>query len=123
MATCLPCIPRQMRTLLTVTAVIEAATGLALIAMPAIVVRLLVGAPLQTYSGVVLGRIAGAALFALGVACWFARYDAKISAARWFVGAMFIYNLCATVILGVAGICVAADRHRLRGRRWFFTRP
>ena len=93
-----------MKRLLTVTAVIEAATGLALIAMPSIFVRLLLGSPLGTYDAVVLGRITGAALFALGVACWLARYDAKSSAARWLVSAMFVYNLCATVILGVGGI-------------------
>jgi quinol-cytochrome oxidoreductase complex cytochrome b subunit len=55
-------------------------------------------------AGIPLGRVAGVALLSLGVACWLARYDAKSNAARWLVGAMFIYNLCTTVILGVAGI-------------------
>lgn len=93
-----------MKPLLTLTAIIEAATGLALIAMPSIFIRLLLGSPLGSYDAVVLGRVAGAALFALGVACWLARYDAQSGVARVLVSAMFIYNLCATVILGVAGI-------------------
>jgi hypothetical protein len=65
-----------MKRLLTLTAIIEAGTGLALIAMPSIVVRLLLGSPLQTYDAVTLGRVAGAALLALGVACWLAQHDA-----------------------------------------------
>ena len=53
---------------LTLTATIEAATGLALIAVPAIVVRLLLGAEISRAS-IPLGRVTGAALLALGVAC------------------------------------------------------
>ena len=93
-----------MKRLLTLTAIIEGVTGLALIAMPSIVVRLLLGSPLQTYDAVTLGRVAGAALFALGVACWLAQHDAQSGAARGLVSAMFLYNLCTVVILGIAGI-------------------
>ena len=92
-----------MKRLLTFTAIIEAATGLGLIAMPFVVVRLLLGAEISGAS-IVLGRVAGAALFALGVACWLARDDAQSCAARGLVSAMFLYNFCAVVILGVAGI-------------------
>jgi len=59
----------MMKRFLTLTAIIEAATGLALIAVPAIVVRLLLGAEISGAS-MPLGRVAGAALLALGVAGW-----------------------------------------------------
>ena len=92
-----------MNRLLKLTAIIEAATGLGLIAVPAIVVRLLLGAEISGAS-VPLGRVAGTALLALGVACWLAHYDAQSRAARGLVRAMVLYNLGATIILGVAGI-------------------
>src|SRR6059036_2560794 len=93
-----------MNQLLKLTAIIEAATGLALIAVPAIVVRLLLGSPLDTSAAVMLGRVAGAALLALGVACWLARDDTQSRAARGLVVAMLMYNLVATALLAFAGI-------------------
>ena len=100
---CLPFALDMMKRFLTLTAVIEAATGLALIAVPAIVVRLLLGAEISGAS-IPLGRVAGAALLALGVACWLARDDTQSRAARGLVVAMLIYNLIATAVLAFAGI-------------------
>jgi hypothetical protein len=93
-----------MSRLLKLTALIEAATGFGLIVIPSVVVRLLLGSPLDTSAAVTLGRVAGAALLALGVACWLAQYDAQSCAARGLVSAMVLYNLGAVVILGAAGI-------------------
>jgi len=92
-----------MKRLLSLTAVIEAAAGLALLAAPSFVVRLLLGGEISGV-GIPLGRVAGAALFALGVACGLAHYDAQSCAARGLVSAMVLYNLGAVVILGAAGI-------------------
>jgi hypothetical protein len=92
-----------MSRLLTLTALIEGATGLALIAVPAIVVRLLLGAEISGAS-IPLGRVAGAALLALGVACWLARDDTQSRAARGLFVAMLIYNIAATAVLAFAGI-------------------
>ena len=57
-----------MKKVLTIAAVAEAATGLALIVVPSLVGRLLLGAD---FSGVAnpVARVAGFALLALGVAC------------------------------------------------------
>jgi len=93
----------MMKRFHTLTAIIEAATGLALIAVPAIVVRLLLGAEISGAS-IPLGRVAGAALLALGVACWLARDDTQSRAARGLVVAMLMYNIPATAILAFAGI-------------------
>ena len=92
-----------MSRLLKLTAILEAATGLALIAVPAIVVRLLLGAKISGAS-IPLGRLAGAALLALGVACWLARGDTQSRAARGLIVAMLIYNVVATAVLAFAGI-------------------
>ncbi len=92
-----------MNRLLKLTAIIEAATGLGLIAVPAIVVRLLLDAEMSGAT-IPLGRVAGVALLALGVACWLARDDTQSRAARGLVRAMMLYNLGAVIILGSAGL-------------------
>jgi len=76
-----------MRRLLTLTALIETPTGLALLAVPTVVVRLLLGAEVSGPS-ITLGRVAGIALLALGVACWLASYDTQSCAARGVASAM-----------------------------------
>ena len=93
----------MMKCFLKLTAILKAATGLALIAAPAIVVRLLLGAEISGAS-IPLGRVAGAALLALGVACWLARDDTQSRATRGLVVAMLMYNLVATAVLAFAGI-------------------
>ena len=58
-----------MKKLLTLAAIGEAATGLALLVVPSLVGRLLFGAEFSGAS-VVIGRVTGIALIALGIACW-----------------------------------------------------
>jgi hypothetical protein len=93
-----------MKRLLTLTAIIEVATGLGLVAVPSVVVRLLLGSPLDTSAAVVLGRVAGAALLALGVACWLARGDTQSRATRGLVVAMLLYNVTVAAALAFAGL-------------------
>lgn len=93
-----------MKRLLIVTTMIEVGAGLALLVVPSAAVALLLGSPLDTPAALTLGRVAGAALLALGVACWLAQYDAQSCAARGLVSAMLLYNLGTVVILGAAGI-------------------
>lgn len=92
-----------MKLLLKLTALIEAATGLALIAVPAFVIRLLLGSELLG-AGIPLGRLTGVALLAIGIACWLASSDTQSCAARGVVSAMVLYNLGAVLILGGAGL-------------------
>jgi hypothetical protein len=93
-----------MKRLLIVTAVIEVGAGLAFLSCPSAAAVLLLGSSLDTTAGLTVGRVAGAALLALGVACWLAQYDAQSCAARGSVSAMVLYNLGAVVILGTAGV-------------------
>ena len=98
-----------MRTLLIVTAVIEAGAGLALLVLPSAAVALLFGAALDTPAAVAAGRVAGAALLALGFACWLARQDGQSRAAAGLVAAMLLYNTAAVAILAYAGIGSGLD--------------
>jgi hypothetical protein len=54
---------------LSVAAVAEVATGMALLVVPSLVVRLLLGAELAGVS-IPVARVTGIALLALGVCCW-----------------------------------------------------
>ncbi len=58
-----------MKKVLTLAAVVEAATGLALIILPSLIGRLLFG---TEFTGVAnpAARVTGIALLALGVGCW-----------------------------------------------------
>ncbi len=89
-----------MKILLAVAAVGEAATGLILLLYPSIVVRLLFGAEIAG-AGVVMSRIAGIALLALGLACW-PGGEAGSGVSR-ALRAMLSYSLLATLYLGYLG--------------------
>jgi len=93
-----------MKPLFLTTAVFEAGIGIGLLAAPSVVARLLLGAPLDAPAALTVARVAGAALLALGVACWLAASDAQSCAARGVVSAMVLYNVAAVVVLDAAGI-------------------
>jgi hypothetical protein len=59
----------EMNKLLALSAIIEAATGVALIVIPSLVGRLLLGAEL-TGVAIPVACVTGIALIAFGVACW-----------------------------------------------------
>ena len=93
-----------MKPLLIVTALLEAGTGVALLAVPSAFAQALLDAPLEAPAALIVARVAGAALLALGLACCLAASDAWSCAARGVVSAMVFYNLGAAIILGLAGI-------------------
>src|ERR1700756_4427475 len=93
-----------MKTLHPATAVIELGAGLALLCFPSATVMLLVGAPLQAAPALTVGRVGGAGVLGLGVACWVGRGDTQRRAARGLIAAMSLYNVAAVVVLAFAGI-------------------
>jgi len=95
-----------VKTLHTVTAVIELGAGLALLCCPSATVTLLVGgAPLEAPApALTVARVGGAGLLALGVACWLARGDTQSRAARGLVAAILLYDVAAAAVLAFAGI-------------------
>ena len=97
------------RQLLTATALLETATGLGLLLSPALVAALLLGASLDAPAALVVCRIAGVALIALGAACWPARDDRSSRAARGLIAALLLYNGGAAGVLAhaAAGVRLA----------------
>ena len=93
-----------MKLLLIVTAVLEAATGLALLLIPSWTVSMLVGVPVDTSAGLVAGRIAGATLAAVAIACWQVRNGERGGPSTGIVRALLFYNFAAMVVLVYAGI-------------------
>jgi hypothetical protein len=87
----------KVRTLLALAAAAEAITGVAVIAAPPLVARLLWNAEVSA-SGLAFGRVCGVALLSLGWACWPSRDNARAAAA------MLLYSLLAAVYLGYLGI-------------------
>jgi hypothetical protein len=103
----------RTRVLMVLSAGIEMATGVALIAAPGFVGRALFRADLPA-AGMAVARLAGLGLLSLGVACWPGANEPTRQATR----ALFIYNLLAALYLGylrgrsrvcqlshVAGVC------------------
>lgn len=95
---------RWLSRLLGIGAVLEIPVGLALLAIPSPLVSLLLGAPLSA-AGLVVARLAGGGLFALGIACWFARSTPTVRASLGVAGALLSYNIvaCATLVLALPG--------------------
>ncbi len=79
--------------MLVVAAVIEVATGMALLVVPSLVGQLLLGAELTGIAATV-ARVTGLALIALGVACW----------PGTPLAGMLTYSVTVTLYLAYVGI-------------------
>ena len=93
----------KTKPLFIATTLIELGAGLALIVSPALAASILIGAPFDTPADSIVGRVAGAALLALALACWLARNDDHTSAATGIVSAMLLYNVGTVIVLAYAG--------------------
>jgi hypothetical protein len=94
----------QRRYFLIITAVSEGGTGLMLMFVPALLVALLLGTGPTAPDGMIVARIAGAALLAIGVACWFARNDGGSPSQLGLLAGMLIYDVAAAALLAYAGL-------------------
>ena len=90
-----------MNRLLAVAAVIEAITGLVLLINPSFVTSLLLG-NVMSGAGVAVGRVAGIALIALGLACWPKSSVGNVAVAG--CRAMVMCNLLMSIYLSYIGI-------------------
>jgi hypothetical protein len=90
-----------MKTLLTATAVIEAAAGLALLGGPSVTASLLLGTPLEASAATTLARVGGAAILALATVCWLTR-NAHSPDSRGLVVAMLFYNVAVAALLALS---------------------
>src|SRR6478752_210686 len=85
-----------MKSLLTITALIEGVTGLALAIMPSFVVSILLGTSLTDISAILIARLAGVALTTIAIACWLSRNTTQSAV---MVKAMLGYNVFSIVLL------------------------
>ena len=90
---------RWNRTVLGVAAAIEAVTGLFLLIVPHLLVKLLLGVD-ATGVAIVIGRVAGIALLSLGFGCWMGRQEED---GGWALFALLIYNSLVTIYLALVG--------------------
>ena len=90
-----------MRSVLTITGLIEGATGLALAIVPSLVVSILLGTSLTDPGAILTGRLAGVALFAIAIACWLSRNETRSSV---MVKVMLVYNSCSIILLVYAAL-------------------
>ena len=82
---------------LAAAAAAEATTGLVVLVWPSDFVRLLFGQDLAGL-GVVMSRLAGAALIGLGIACW-----PRNGGSDQAYGGMLAYSVLATLLLASTG--------------------
>jgi hypothetical protein len=88
---------------LLVTAFLETATGLCLLFLPAVLFAVLLGLKEATDDTTFFGRIAGAALLAIGIASWMARSDTLTPAQLGLLTGILIYDAAASMLLAFAG--------------------
>jgi hypothetical protein len=91
--------------LLIASAVVEVGAGLLLLSFPAAPLALLLGIDRAEPLTTIVTRIAGAALLALGGACWFAHRGDRGRAAT-VVAVMLTYNVLIAALLAYAGIAL-----------------
>ena len=91
-----------MKKLLTITAIVEAGTGLGLLAVPAMVARLLLGETLDTPAALTVARVGGTALLTISIACWLSRENG-----RALVAAMLLYNVVVAGLLVHGALALA----------------
>jgi hypothetical protein len=90
--------------LLIVTALGEAGIGLLLLAWPPLPMTLLLGTDQASPEAAIIARVAGAALFAIGVACWLARNDPGSPGLVGLLGGVLIYDAVVAALLGYGGL-------------------
>jgi hypothetical protein len=98
-----------LQSLLIITAVFEALTGIALLASPSRAGWSLTRTAIDSAAGVIITRVAGAALLAIGVACWLARDHGGSAGGQALIWGLLTYNVAAAAVLGLAGITSAAN--------------
>src|SRR5580765_5935872 len=90
--------------LLLVTALIEVGTGLSLMILPFIPFALLIDVSEPGRDTIFIGRIAGAALFSIGLNSWLARGEQSSRALRGLLISVLIYDVLAAGLLVYAGL-------------------
>ena len=91
------------RTFFMVTALVEVAAGLALLGVPSVPIWLLLGIGQPVPEALLVGRVGGAGLLAIGIACWSARSDRGSASQRGLLRGVMVYNVGVLLVLASAG--------------------
>ena len=94
----------SQRNLIVATAILELGSGLVTLFVPAFAIRLLFGAATSSPEALATGRLYGAALLALGVACWCVRNLAASGPLRAVLCGMLTYNVGASSVLSLVAV-------------------
>lgn len=92
------------RSLLIATAVIELATGAALLIAPSLTAAVLIGEALGSPTSLVVGRIGGAALLAIGLSCWRGSKTNNRDVAIALLVGLLAYNSLVPILLAHAAV-------------------
>ena len=92
------------RRLLVTISLLELATGAGMLVLPALVIRLLFGTAEPSVEALIVCRVLGGALLAIGLTCWFARDDDPNPARQGILAGALIFNVVAFAVLLWAGI-------------------
>ncbi|GLS22272.1 hypothetical protein GCM10007874_52900 [Labrys miyagiensis] len=90
--------------LLSLFAIAEGATGLALLVVPTILLSLLFGTRQVGPEAPVIGRICGAALLAVAATSWDARNDKGRQGTLGLLVGVTLYNCLATIVLAYSAL-------------------
>ena len=89
----------KTKVLLTAIAIVELATGVGLLLAPSIIAELLLGDPLGSGVPLVVGRVAGLALIAIGLICWLERTGNHSGSPTGLQIGLLTYNGAVPVLL------------------------
>jgi hypothetical protein len=89
----------KTKPLLVAIAAAELAAGLGLLVAPATVVALLLGQPLDPGVSLVVGRVAGIALAAIGLMCWLQKSSTLEGSLTGLLIGLLVYNGAVAVLL------------------------
>jgi peptidoglycan biosynthesis protein MviN/MurJ (putative lipid II flippase) len=89
-----------MKKFLTLTAILEGLTGIALIAIPNSIVLFLFGKPTDGPEGKITAMLAGTAIVSLAVLCWILKETPGL---QKLVKGMLFYN-CVIIAIAIYGV-------------------
>src|SRR4249919_2939449 len=85
--------------LLTAIATTELVAGVGLLLVPSTVAELLVGQPLSAGAPLVVGRVAGTALIAIGLICWLENVRPRPGSPTGLLIGLLAYNAVVPLLL------------------------
>ncbi len=89
----------KSKVLLVAAAAAEFGTGFGLLLAPSLVCGLLLGEAPATAAAVLVARVAGTALMAIGLACWLEIARRGTDSPRGLLMALLLYNVLVAVLL------------------------